>query len=284
MVKPDLVQLLGSQPDFLQQPTLVEELLAKRGHAVLFLPKFHAELNPVERIWATAKRYTRDHCTFKLKHLRRILPTALSIALPELQSYFDHCAAWLTAYGKGLKYAAAKAFVLAGRKQRRIDRAKLAANDNEDGSGDDNQSGSESDSDSHSDSDGASSSDSDTDHDVHNSESEQSDDEEMGEQSGDEEMDAVPSASDENESEKAEPKPTRKRRKLSTPEADAPAPIAAADEKESKKAAGKRRKVQRDSDIEPPAAPHEVDSVAVLWSCGCCPVVLLSVPSSTSCL
>jgi len=126
MVKEDMVEVLSAQPDFANQPTLIEEFLSSRGHVAIFLPKFHAELNPVELIWAKAKRFARDHNKLKMKHLRKMLPTALTVSLPELQSYFDHCSAWLSAYAKGLKYVAAKAFVLAGRKQRQADRAKGA--------------------------------------------------------------------------------------------------------------------------------------------------------------
>lgn len=147
MHKADMVALLSAQPDFAQQPTLVEELLAKRGHVVLFLPKFHCEMNPVERIWATAKRYTRERCTFKLKSLRGLIPKALCIDTTEIVSYFEHCQAWVTAYSQGLKYAAAKAFVLAGRKERQAKRAQkqpsTRANDSE-GSSDSESSDSES--------------------------------------------------------------------------------------------------------------------------------------------
>lgn len=127
MVKEEMVEVLSAQPDFANQPTLIEEFLSNRGHTAIFLPKFHAELNPVELIWAKAKRFARDHSTLKMKQLRKMLPKALSVSLAELQSYFDHCSAWLSAYSKGMKYVAAKAFVLAGRKQRREDRAKAAA-------------------------------------------------------------------------------------------------------------------------------------------------------------
>lgn len=132
MVKADMVPLLAKQPDFAGQPTLVEDLLSKRGHHALFLPKFHCELNPVERIWATAKRYTRERCKFRLKHLRKLIPKSLSlrrISLFEIQSYFQHCGAWVAAYAKGLGYTAARDEVKAGRKQRQAARAERAKAD-----------------------------------------------------------------------------------------------------------------------------------------------------------
>ena len=43
--------------------TTVTRWLHKLGFRVLFIPKFHCELNPIERCWGTAKHYTR-HYTF----------------------------------------------------------------------------------------------------------------------------------------------------------------------------------------------------------------------------
>ena len=40
--------LMFSEPDFVNIPSLLEEHCAKRGFKVLFLPKFHCELNPLE--------------------------------------------------------------------------------------------------------------------------------------------------------------------------------------------------------------------------------------------
>ncbi|GAB6027864.1 hypothetical protein CHUAL_014080 [Chamberlinius hualienensis] len=39
----------------------IDELLEKNGHVVLHLPDFHSDLNPVEIIWAQAKKYYEDH-------------------------------------------------------------------------------------------------------------------------------------------------------------------------------------------------------------------------------
>ncbi len=32
--------------------------LEDKGHTAYFLPKFHCELNPIERVWGQAKRYS----------------------------------------------------------------------------------------------------------------------------------------------------------------------------------------------------------------------------------
>ena len=35
----------------------------------LFLLKFHCELNPIERCWCHAKKYTRAYCTIGLRKI-----------------------------------------------------------------------------------------------------------------------------------------------------------------------------------------------------------------------
>ena len=41
------------------------------------LPKYHCELNPVERCWAQAKRHTRAYCNYNITGLRRNIPEGL---------------------------------------------------------------------------------------------------------------------------------------------------------------------------------------------------------------
>ena len=55
----------------------------------LFLPKFHCELNWIERYWGAAKKYARNHCSYTLTGLRTIVPLALSQSLDEIRE--DMC-------------------------------------------------------------------------------------------------------------------------------------------------------------------------------------------------
>jgi hypothetical protein len=50
---------LWNQPDFINVKSILEEHCEKRGIKVLFLPKFHCELNFIEQCWGTAKRVYR---------------------------------------------------------------------------------------------------------------------------------------------------------------------------------------------------------------------------------
>lgn len=52
-------RILFNQPDFAHVPTLLETLCSRRGFKVIFLPKFHCELNFIEQCWGYAKRLYR---------------------------------------------------------------------------------------------------------------------------------------------------------------------------------------------------------------------------------
>ena len=44
-----------------EKPKVIS-FLQNKGYTALFLPKFHPELNPIERVWGQAKRYSKSHC------------------------------------------------------------------------------------------------------------------------------------------------------------------------------------------------------------------------------
>jgi hypothetical protein len=48
-------RLLFTQPDFIAQKSLLEELVISRGHICDFYPKYHCELNFIEQFWGAAK-------------------------------------------------------------------------------------------------------------------------------------------------------------------------------------------------------------------------------------
>ena len=51
--------LLSEQPDFQAQQNAIQELIFPRGHNCTFLPKYHPELNFIERYWSRVKWYAR---------------------------------------------------------------------------------------------------------------------------------------------------------------------------------------------------------------------------------
>lgn len=52
-------RILFTQPDFVNQKSMLEEHCAARGYEVIFFPKFHCELNCIEQNWGFAKRVYR---------------------------------------------------------------------------------------------------------------------------------------------------------------------------------------------------------------------------------
>ena len=97
--------LLARQPDFQQQKNrLVEELEALHQLAI-FYPKFHPELNFIERFWCGAKWYTREHCEYTWESLKQTLPVALdSISTATIHRHYEHCVRTLDAYIEGCTY------------------------------------------------------------------------------------------------------------------------------------------------------------------------------------
>ena len=62
----DMRVVLSNHEDFRTEKTIIEHYLVNRGHLVYFIPKFHCELNPIERVWDQAKVYTH---MYTISHL-----------------------------------------------------------------------------------------------------------------------------------------------------------------------------------------------------------------------
>ena len=48
----DMRLALQQMHDFKYEKTKLENLLVSYGYRGIFIPKFHCELNPIERVWA----------------------------------------------------------------------------------------------------------------------------------------------------------------------------------------------------------------------------------------
>src|SRR6267143_5962841 len=78
--------ILDLQPDFIEQKSLVQEVIEKAGHLCIFLPKFHCELNFIELFWGAVKRYLREHCDYTFETLKENMPKALaSVSVETIQ-------------------------------------------------------------------------------------------------------------------------------------------------------------------------------------------------------
>ena len=65
----DMRLALQQMHDFKYEKTKLENLLITFGYWGMFIPKFHCELNPIEKMWAQSKKYTCAHCDY-LRGLR----------------------------------------------------------------------------------------------------------------------------------------------------------------------------------------------------------------------
>ena len=98
----DMRLVLGNHDDFKYEKTALEYLIRERGQRMLFVPKFHCELNPIERVWGEAKRYTRSHCDYSFAGLERtIVPALESVRLDTIRKYFRKCREYMQAYRQG---------------------------------------------------------------------------------------------------------------------------------------------------------------------------------------
>lgn len=74
------------------------------GSIVVLIPKFHCELNPIERVWGQAKVHTRKYTPFKIARLRQILNPALdSVGVELIRKFFRRVLEYERAYTEGKK-------------------------------------------------------------------------------------------------------------------------------------------------------------------------------------
>jgi len=97
--------LLSEQGDFKEQQNTIQELIISQGHHCIFLPKYHPELNFIERYWSRVKWYARQKCDQTIKGLRTATNEALSekaCDLALIRRYSRTAWRWVDAYQKGL--------------------------------------------------------------------------------------------------------------------------------------------------------------------------------------
>ena len=97
---------LSQQQDFRDQKRQLQEEIEAANHLIIFYPKFHCELNIIERFRCAAKWYARENYKYPLEGLRKIVPAALdSVTAVSINRYYDHCARVIDAYTDGFKYS-----------------------------------------------------------------------------------------------------------------------------------------------------------------------------------
>ncbi|KAJ3992181.1 hypothetical protein F5050DRAFT_1801841 [Lentinula boryana] len=102
-------RILYLEPDFVNQKSLLEEHCEARGYSVIFLPKYHCELNCIEQCWGYAKRVYRMFPTSSLEaDLKTNTISALeSVPLVSMQRFATHSLRFADSYFHGLSGAEA---------------------------------------------------------------------------------------------------------------------------------------------------------------------------------
>lgn len=82
-------RILFNEPDFANPKSALEEIAESHGCQVLFLPKFHCELNPIEQCWGYAKRVYRQFPPSKLDSdlKANMLSSLSSVPLESIRRY-----------------------------------------------------------------------------------------------------------------------------------------------------------------------------------------------------
>ena len=98
-------QILYNQPDFANVPSLLEVTCRSKGVSVIFLPKFHCELNFIEQCWGYAKRLYRLNPESSREDIleRNALQVLKSIPLPTMCRFANRSYQFIDAYSRGLK-------------------------------------------------------------------------------------------------------------------------------------------------------------------------------------
>ena len=90
--------------DFKNEKNMIEHLLIQNGHIPCFLPKFHPELNPIERMWAQLKRLQRPIANTLFHPFEKtfLLRTTLSRSIIIIQNHFRKVHHYMFCYLEGL--------------------------------------------------------------------------------------------------------------------------------------------------------------------------------------
>ena len=96
--------ILSQHDDFKNEKNALETMITDKGHTALFLPKFHCELNGIERVWGHSKRIFDAYCNYSIVSLRETVPKSLNCApLDSIKSYIQRSRDYMFAYLGGNK-------------------------------------------------------------------------------------------------------------------------------------------------------------------------------------
>lgn len=96
--------MLFTQPDFINIPSILEAQCRDRGFDLIFLPKFHCKLNPIEQCWGYAKKIYRIYPESSQEDdlHRNTLEALEQVPLLSIHHFFTCSMRFMDAYACGL--------------------------------------------------------------------------------------------------------------------------------------------------------------------------------------
>ena len=119
--------ILSKQDDFRSQKSGLEEIYENHNkmhgtsHQCKFLPKFHPELNPIERVWSRLKWYLRKYNDGKLATLQLLMKKGLdreNVSMTLIRKYCRLVTAYYIAYIDGKDIIQAESWIKKHRSHR----------------------------------------------------------------------------------------------------------------------------------------------------------------------
>ncbi|KAJ8595263.1 hypothetical protein M405DRAFT_728397, partial [Rhizopogon salebrosus TDB-379] len=97
-------RLMYSQADFASVESLLESSCRARGIDVIYLPKFHCELNFIEQCWGYAKRIYRmmDPSSSESVLERNVINSLDAVPLSSMRRFAIRSTKFMDAYQRGL--------------------------------------------------------------------------------------------------------------------------------------------------------------------------------------
>ena len=98
-------RVLEAERGFQYQKGRPQEEVEALGHRVLFYPKFHCELNFIERYWCRAMWFARENCGYDFEALKATVPGVLASATNgTIRGFYRLAVRTIDAYFGGLCY------------------------------------------------------------------------------------------------------------------------------------------------------------------------------------
>ncbi|KAF8593236.1 hypothetical protein BDV93DRAFT_566760 [Ceratobasidium sp. AG-I] len=100
---------MANQPDFRAQKSILQLLAESHGCSLMYLPKYHCELNPIEQCWGTSKRVYRDYpmSSSEADLKNNMLNSLDTIKLESIRRFATRSRRFVHAYHDGLSGAQA---------------------------------------------------------------------------------------------------------------------------------------------------------------------------------